>query len=60
MPKPLRDELGLVGPAQLELQVADGRLEATVPDAPARVEERDGLTVIVADDPWPAVRSMTR
>jgi bifunctional DNA-binding transcriptional regulator/antitoxin component of YhaV-PrlF toxin-antitoxin module len=52
VPKPLRTELGLTGAAERELQVADGRLEATVPDASAWVEERDGLPIIVADD-WP-------
>jgi AbrB family looped-hinge helix DNA binding protein len=51
IPKPLRDELGISGPADLELTAADGRLELTVPDVPAHVEERDGLPVIVAERP---------
>ncbi len=51
IPKPLRDELGINGPTDLELTAADGRLELTVPDVPAHIEERDGLAVIVTDGP---------
>ena len=51
IPKPLRDELGINGPTDLELTAADGRLELTVPDVPAHIEERDGLVVIVTDGP---------
>jgi AbrB family looped-hinge helix DNA binding protein len=51
IPKSLRDELGVNGPAALELIAADGRLELTVADVPAHVEERDGLPVIVTDEP---------
>ncbi len=51
IPKSLRDELGVNGPADLELTAADGRLELTVADVPARVEERDGFFVIVTDQP---------
>jgi AbrB family looped-hinge helix DNA binding protein len=51
IPKPLRDELGISGPTDLELVAADGRLELTVPDVSAHVEERDGLPVIVTDEP---------
>lgn len=51
IPKSLRDELGVNGPADLELTAADGRLELTVVDVPARVEERDGFFVIVTDQP---------
>lgn len=51
VPKSLRDELGIDGPADLELTAADGRLELTVADVPARVEERDGFSVIVTDEP---------
>lgn len=49
IPKLLREELGLSGPADLELTAGDGRLELTVADVPAHVEERDGFPVIVAD-----------
>ncbi|MGI8729079.1 MAG: hypothetical protein ACR2LK_03675 [Solirubrobacteraceae bacterium] len=49
VPKQLRDELGLKGAGELELELADGRLEMTVPDVAAHLEERDGLPVIVTD-----------
>ncbi len=39
------------GPTDLELTVSDGRLELTIADVPARVEERDGFPVIVTDRP---------
>lgn len=51
IPKTLREELGVHGPAELELTASDGRLELTVADVPARVEERDGFPVIVTDQP---------
>jgi AbrB family looped-hinge helix DNA binding protein len=51
IPKSLRQELGISGPTELEVQAADGRLELAVPDVPARVEVRDGLPVIVTDRP---------
>lgn len=51
IPKPLRAELGITGQTEVELRAADGRLELTVPDVPARVEERDGLPVIVTEQP---------
>jgi bifunctional DNA-binding transcriptional regulator/antitoxin component of YhaV-PrlF toxin-antitoxin module len=51
IPKALREELGVNGATDLELTAADGRLELTVADAPAHVEERDGFPVIVTDRP---------
>jgi AbrB family looped-hinge helix DNA binding protein len=39
VPKPLRDELGLVAGIELELSAVDGRLEAVVP---SRVTVEDG------------------
>lgn len=51
IPKSLRDELGLSGPANLELTATNGRLELTVADVPAHVEEQNGLPVIVTDEP---------
>lgn len=39
------------GPTDLELTAIDGRLELTVADVPARVEEREGFPVIVTDQP---------
>lgn len=51
IPKTLREELGVNGPTDLELTSSDGRLELTVADVPAHVEERDGFPVIVTDRP---------
>ncbi len=51
VPKALRDALGLQGPAELEMAAVDGRLEITVTDVPARVEDRDGAPVIVPEEP---------
>jgi AbrB family looped-hinge helix DNA binding protein len=51
IPKSFREELGISGAAELELHASDGRIEMTVPDATARVEQRDGLPVIVTDEP---------
>lgn len=51
IPKLAREELGITGPTVLELAASDGRLELTVPDVPARVEERDGVPVIVTGAP---------
>jgi AbrB family looped-hinge helix DNA binding protein len=55
IPKPLRDELGIDGPTELELTAVDGRLELTVPYIKAHLEDRDGFTVIVPDEPMPAM-----
>lgn len=49
IPKAFRNELGVNGPTDLEMTVADGRLELTVADVPAHVEEREGFPVIVTD-----------
>jgi AbrB family looped-hinge helix DNA binding protein len=51
IPKPLREELGISGPTEVEVRTIDGGLELTVPDVPARVELRDGVPVIVTDRP---------
>lgn len=51
LPRSLRAELGINGPTEVEVIAADGHLELSVPDAPARVEMRDGLAVIVPDTP---------
>lgn len=51
VPKALRAELGITGPAQLEAVARDGVIELAVADVPARVEDRDGHPVIVTDEP---------
>jgi AbrB family looped-hinge helix DNA binding protein len=53
IPKPMREELGIDGPTELELSAVDGRLELTVPYVKAHLEDRDGHTVIVPDEPVP-------
>jgi AbrB family looped-hinge helix DNA binding protein len=53
IPKPMRDVLGIDGPTELELTERDGALELTVPYMKAHLEERDGHTVIVPDEPVP-------
>ncbi len=55
IPKPMRDVLGIDGPAELELTERDGALELTVPYIKAHLEERDGFTVIVPDQPVPTL-----
>ena len=47
VPKSFREELGVYGPTDLELTASDGRLELTVADVPARVEDQAGFPVIV-------------
>jgi AbrB family looped-hinge helix DNA binding protein len=51
IPKPMRDALGIKGPAELELTEVDGRLELTVPYIKVHLEDRGGRTVIVPDEP---------
>jgi AbrB family looped-hinge helix DNA binding protein len=53
IPKPMREELGIDGPTELELTQADGKLELTVPYMKAHLEDRHGHTVIVPDQPVP-------
>lgn len=51
VPKSLRDELGIVGPTELEIEARDGVIELAPADVPARVEDRLGGAVIVPDTP---------
>jgi AbrB family looped-hinge helix DNA binding protein len=53
IPKPMREALGIDGPTELELTERNGALELTVPYIKAHLEERDGFTVIVPDEPVP-------
>jgi AbrB family looped-hinge helix DNA binding protein len=55
IPKPMRDALGIDGPTELELSERDGALELTVPYIKAHLEDRDGFTVIVPDQPVPTL-----
>ncbi len=55
IPKPMRDALGIDGPTELELTERDGALELIVPYIKAHLEERDGFTVIVPDEPGPTL-----
>ncbi len=55
IPKPMRDVLGIDGPTELELTERDGALELTVPYIKAHLEDRDGFTVIVPDQPVPTL-----
>lgn len=49
VPKPLRDELGLSGPTELDAVARDGAIELTVADVAARVEDHDGTPTIVTE-----------
>ncbi|MDX6683754.1 MAG: hypothetical protein QOG94_3793 [Solirubrobacteraceae bacterium] len=53
VPKRLRETLGVSGPTELEVVVRDGVIELTVADVHARVEERDGVPVIVGESAAP-------
>ncbi len=51
VPKSLRDELGITGPTELEIEARDGMIELAVADIPARVEDRPDGAVITTDVP---------
>ncbi len=51
VPKPLREILGIDGSTELDIVARDGVIELTVADVDARVEERDGVPVIVTEAP---------
>jgi bifunctional DNA-binding transcriptional regulator/antitoxin component of YhaV-PrlF toxin-antitoxin module len=53
VPKPLRDDLGIAGPTELEAAARDGVIELTVADVATRIEDRAGTPVIIADEPVP-------
>ena len=53
VPKPLRDELGIVAGTPLLLSVRDGRLEIEPVYAEIRTVERDGLMVAELVEPMP-------
>lgn len=51
VPKALRAELGIEGPAELEVSARDGVIELAVPDVPAHIEARRDSPVIMNDAP---------
>lgn len=51
VPKQLRESLGFVEGADLELVVEDGRLLIGLRNPPKRLEKRGNSYVIVADEP---------
>ncbi len=55
VPKSLRDELGITGAGEVEMTASDGRVEISVPDVDARVEQRGGLPVIATDELAPTL-----
>jgi bifunctional DNA-binding transcriptional regulator/antitoxin component of YhaV-PrlF toxin-antitoxin module len=55
VPKALRRELGITGPAEFEVVTRDGIIELAVTDVPAHVEDREGHPVIVTDPPLSAL-----
>lgn len=56
IPKSFREELGIAGAGEVEMTATDGRIEISVPDVDARVEQRGGLPVIATDEP---IRTLT-
>jgi len=54
IPKPLRDELGISGPTELEITAVDGRLEVDVPYLDVTVEMDGGVAVFRTPDPVPS------
>lgn len=56
VPKAVRTQLGLEAGQELDVRVVDGRLIEIEPvSVPVRLEERDGLPVLVAEGPVPAL-----
>jgi AbrB family looped-hinge helix DNA binding protein len=53
IPKPIREELGIVAGTPLRLSVRDGRLEIEPVYAEIRTVERDGLRVAELVEPMP-------
>lgn len=51
VPKALRDELGINGATELEIEARDGVIQLSVADVPARVEQRPAGVVITTDSP---------
>lgn len=63
IPKPLRDRLGVAGPAELDLEECDGQLVLRALPSDVALLERDGLLVAqrgtdIAPLDWAAVREL--
>ena len=59
IPKLLRDELGIDGPAELEIVAHDGRLEVRVPDLDVTVEVDGGIALFRTAVPVPPLDAAT-
>lgn len=55
VPKAVREELGVTGATQLEINAADGRAELTVPTREMRVDTSRGFPVFATDRDVPAL-----
>ena len=53
LPKPIRDELGLVPGRAIEVRVEEGRVVIEAAVVPWHVERRGRLSVLVPDGPVP-------
>lgn len=63
VPKSMRDGLGLVGPAELEIEEGDGQLVLRAVPSEVGLVERDGLLLVqrdpgVAKLDWEVVRDL--
>lgn len=56
VPKPMRDELGLQGGEEVEILLADGRIEIEPVPTAARLERRRGHWVAIPDRELPPLR----
>lgn len=55
IPKPLRDELGLIEGTEVEVSVWEGKLEVEVPPTTMRLERHGQVTVAVPDHELPTL-----
>ncbi len=53
IPKSLREAIGLGEGGEIEIQLVDGVLVVAPPTVRKRLEDRDGRTTIVPDEPLP-------
>ena len=59
IPKPLRDELGLTGGTELDLEAVDGHLEVSIPSARVSLEDGPHGPRFVSADALPALTAET-